>query len=504
MAALLLAGVALRANAQAPPLWNGLERGPYAVGMSIEYHLDYSRTWMVTTPAGASTPVEHARPIRLTIWYPSTTLSAPARSFGDYLKYAADDARFAAANAFLFRRDSSAYVQGDFRGSELLYRRLIETPTAARRDAPQASGVFPLIVYAAGWNSLSPDNTVLAELLASYGYIVVTVPQLPTAATSSELAVSVGDLETQMRDLEIALGALRVRAGVDPTRTVLLGYSMGGIASLWLAGRHAGISALIGLDPSFGASQWTTFAARPEYLDVASIRIPMLVLQSGNSAVVGSQSRAIVNSLAYSDRFVLRIPEATHGDFSDFPAIMSALSAPWDSSLHTLGAAVRAHQTITRTTLQFIQAVFANTTKAFREQESSGLLFLPRAEVPSSTEISSMIATVGYDSTHAILSRVRVRYPGLAFVNQRELNGEGYRLLAAKNVTSAVGVFRVNTDFWPSSGNAYDSLADGYIAAGDVKAAIAAYRRALAVEPSYANAVAARRYLAEHRGVRPH
>jgi tetratricopeptide (TPR) repeat protein len=51
---------------------------------------------------------------------------------------------------------------------------------------------------------------------------------------------------------------------------------------------------------------------------------------------------------------------------------------------------------------------------------------------------------------------------------------------------AAIDVFTVNAEVFPGSANVWDSLGDGYRAAGDIDAAIASYRKALEVDPTFA------------------
>jgi len=60
----------------------------------------------------------------------------------------------------------------------------------------------------------------------------------------------------------------------------------------------------------------------------------------------------------------------------------------------------------------------------------------------------------------------------------------GYDLLGSRSNVAAVKVFELNVALHPGSSNAYDSLGDGYAAAGDTAAAIRAYTRALTLDPN--------------------
>ncbi len=66
------------------------------------------------------------------------------------------------------------------------------------------------------------------------------------------------------------------------------------------------------------------------------------------------------------------------------------------------------------------------------------------------------------------------------------MNALGYELLGQGRVDEAVAVFELNVEAYPRSANVYDSLGDGFRARGDREAAIAAYQKALEVDPNFA------------------
>ena len=67
------------------------------------------------------------------------------------------------------------------------------------------------------------------------------------------------------------------------------------------------------------------------------------------------------------------------------------------------------------------------------------------------------------------------------------LNRVGYSLLQNKRVADAIEIFKLNVRDFPGSANAFDSLGDGYAAAGNREEAIKAYEKALAIDPNFAS-----------------
>ncbi len=79
------------------------------------------------------------------------------------------------------------------------------------------------------------------------------------------------------------------------------------------------------------------------------------------------------------------------------------------------------------------------------------------------------------------------RKAGVHLLEER-VNRNGYELLQAGSLAQAISVFRLNVLAFPESGNAYDSLGEGYLAAGDTTRAIENYRKSLALDPGNGNA----------------
>jgi CubicO group peptidase (beta-lactamase class C family) len=68
------------------------------------------------------------------------------------------------------------------------------------------------------------------------------------------------------------------------------------------------------------------------------------------------------------------------------------------------------------------------------------------------------------------------------------LNSMGYNYLSAGNVADAVKILTLNTEIFPNSGNAYDSLAEACLANKQPGEALRYYRKSLALDSKNANA----------------
>lgn len=68
------------------------------------------------------------------------------------------------------------------------------------------------------------------------------------------------------------------------------------------------------------------------------------------------------------------------------------------------------------------------------------------------------------------------------------LNRIGYAFLSQEQVQDAIAVFSLNTDIFPQSANAFDSLGEALLASGDRDGALVKYRKVLSLDPGNANA----------------
>lgn len=78
---------------------------------------------------------------------------------------------------------------------------------------------------------------------------------------------------------------------------------------------------------------------------------------------------------------------------------------------------------------------------------------------------------------------------GAGTLSENDINAIGYRLSALEKHDEAIHIFLMNTRLHPASGNAYDSLAEGYMNSGQKERAIANYNKSLELDPDNNNAV---------------
>jgi predicted dienelactone hydrolase len=148
----------------------------------------------------------------------------------------------------------------------------------AVRDAPSAGTNLPLVIVSHGYSNDPVAMTWLTENLASKGYVVAAIrhddpPITDRTRFLQPLMRRPLDIAFVARVLQSMLGADGL---VDPTRTALIGYSMGGYGVLTAAGAT--------LDPAGGAvklvpgGMMQPYARGGALLDAVAVRNPRAVV----------------------------------------------------------------------------------------------------------------------------------------------------------------------------------------------------------------------------------
>jgi predicted dienelactone hydrolase len=111
-------------------------------------------------------------------------------------------------------------------------------PGIAVRDAAPAAGRFPLLIVSHGYSNATVALSWLTENLASKGYVVAAIrhedpPITDRSKFAEPLLRRPLDIAFVTRTLQLMLGG---EGRVDPSRTALIGYSMGGYGVLTAGG----------------------------------------------------------------------------------------------------------------------------------------------------------------------------------------------------------------------------------------------------------------------------
>lgn len=295
----------------------GLPAGELAVGFRLLEDEDASRT--VT---GGIRGAAHPRPIRTYLWYPaSESRRAQPLTFGRYAALADGDVwpaeiagelreRLEYANGPLARSLSAA----DFEG-------LLARPMHSVENAAPLNGPFPLIVIGLGLSYESPITfAATAEYLAGRGFVVATAPLVGTHVPVVSLTVA--DLETQVRDLELVIARARQFSFVDSERLGVVGFDVGGMAGLVLTMRNPDVDAFVSLDSGIQYPHGSGLPRSSPYYDPLALQVPWLhAAQPRNDQAPAGNAASLYDEAVHSDRYWLRVEGLGHADFTSYALV---------------------------------------------------------------------------------------------------------------------------------------------------------------------------------------
>src|SRR5947209_6468846 len=474
------------------PFWGRLTAGPYAVGFRTIYEFDRTRTWRVTR--GYEKPFApdlNGRPIRISVWYPAVPdARAQQLRFENYVNPGGPK-EFNELNTIMELREKVSSVYHDH------WADVLKTPVNAYSNAPPAMGRFPLALYAGSLNSTSTTTVfVLAEFLASHGYVVATVPLLGPTNENTEQGRTPSDRERAIEDLEFAWSVIRTQPSVDETKVGVFGKSLGGIEAIILAMRNANVSAVIGLDATYGfKGNEKVMAELPDYAP-RKMRAAFLDIRRDWDDPASVLNLSAEHAFHYSDRSFVTIKNMNHFDFDSDAMIAFEFHLPFGPTEmanpgRTRETAYRGYQSVCQMVLDFFDEKLkgdrsgAERLRTDVARADGGVLKHEDALTPppSGAEFVTIISGRGFDDATALVDRYRREIPDEMVVDQNEFGNVGYRLIAERRFQEAIAIMRLVVYAYPDSANAAGSLPDAYLAAGQNDLARVALQQSLKVIP---------------------
>lgn len=266
-------------NAPVPPLWGLAAPGVHEVG--------YRR---VDDSTGA-----------VSVWYPARS-SGRRMTVREYLY--ADTARLV---NFLTGAGASDTTIG-----ALLASRTFASFLAKPMDSP-----FPVVLIAHGNGQDLFDQLVLAEFLASNGFVVASTPS-PMIKRPMTNENQIGEFaRVQADDMSRALHAVSQSLRVDSTHVAIVGHSFGARSALLMAMSDQRVRALVSLDGGIGtATGRASFESAPGF--TSDLKLPPLLHFYERLDAFMAPDFSFLASLRFASATLTPVAELHHQHFTSY------------------------------------------------------------------------------------------------------------------------------------------------------------------------------------------
>ena len=499
---LVACGAATNGFAQNGSLFHFVEKpGTHAVGLTIVEQYDNSRGFEYRTDdLGKPYPGKRTRPLQTLVWYPAEHGNAKAMTVGDYLSITGTELSFG--------RPKPSIKEDEWRSALSL---TLPIPLWAVRDAPLASGRFPLIIYAPGASEVAWDNADLCEYLASYGYVVVSSPDM--GARSRSMTIDLAGIDAEARDISFLIGYAQTLPNVDVSKVAVVGASFGGISNVFAAARDNRIDALVALDGSVRYAPGLVKMAGDVHPEEMSI--PLLFFEQRNFSLedqgrfltdAWKDGPNVLNAWTHGDLTVVHMLGLSHAEFSsmqqrnenmwweemwwDEDHLRATKQADYGPEEASLG-----YGWVARYTLQFLDAYLKHNSEAMTflvsppgkngvPQHVMTVRYRAAAAAPVSfEEFRAAIGRQGFNRIEDVYAAFHRRKPDFR-LEEGSVFDWADELIGDNHLREAIALLKLNLQIHPDSSAAYATLGDAYVKSGQTRPAIESYKGSLERDPT--------------------
>lgn len=279
------------------------ESQPTGVGFRVVQAADSTRRYL--SPAG-----EVPRPVQLMVWYPGS--GGRPLTYADYVRAPTDSSRLGPAAAAVLLRGIFE-TSFDTTLSPARFEAAVAAPVPATDGARPEGHARPLVILTPGLRAPAFGHSELAERLAAAGHVAVAWPSFGTAHDSA-LGFDPAGIRVLLDDLRQVIRVARGLPSVDPTRVLLVAWSVTGVPAVQLAIEDSTVRGLISLD---AATEYAYGDALLDSLgvDAARLTVPSLHLVAGSNRFNVPRSDRTWRSRPPSLATRLVIPDLAHGEF---------------------------------------------------------------------------------------------------------------------------------------------------------------------------------------------
>ena len=475
------------------PLFHFTEpAGPYGVGLKVVDQYDFSRTWRPAVDAmGKPYAGERARPLQTLIWYPAEKSGRKPMTVQDYSDLLATETSFDKPE---LSPDSKQWIDA--------MKPTLKDSLWAVKDAKAVAGRFPLVIYAPSFTSTSWENADLCEYLASHGYVVVAGPDM--GANTREMTSDVEGINAQAQDISFLIGYAQTLPNTDMSEIAVAGFSWGGLSNLFAAARDNRIDALVALDGSMRYFPW--LVKQSGYVHPEEMALPLLFFAQGAISLEDQARRPegkdfegpnVLNTWTHGDLVTVDDMALVHVEHSSMYQRNEDLWKNYAKNRkgdYSRADGIVGYAWVARYTLEFLDAYLKHnaTAMAFLKKtpaENGVPLHLLTAEFRAAKGAPVTVETLrqklgqqGFDHAADVYAAMKKEKPEFKVAEPAMYEWAG-ELQEDGHLPEAIDILKLNTEMYPDSSNAYETLGEAYEKAGQKPSAIESYKKALEKDP---------------------
>jgi dienelactone hydrolase len=451
--------------------WKGLKAGPHGVGFRAVATADATRSFQTPTDYfGRPRPGFGNRPVQVSVWYPAQKdPGAAPMTYGDYVALLAwelgpartgEADRQSAREQFIRMSGLPVTPQG-----RAAFERLWAEKVWATRDAKPAPGKFPVLISAPGQGYPAFDNSVMAEFLASHGFVVLAAPS--AGSDGRDMPGGPLAMETGSRDMEYLLGFAQALAQVDPDRVAAMGFSLGGSSAALFALRNARVKALVSLDGVLRDDRTLTELKVFPWFLPGRLRAPLLWIACGpGNSLPGFGEGSFPEEARYAEVVKAVFPGLLHHDFSSMSSLQRRRA---QDATKDWTSATASYEAASRLILAFLQSRLNGVERGL-DQEPANLCRVTsrpaRKAPPTPMDFRETAARDGFASASELVQTVRREAPDSLPLFEEPMVLLGYEALGASDTKLALQVFALTVETFPDSIDGSYGLGKACVAEG--------------------------------------
>lgn len=443
---------------QTSVLWGNLKPGEFGVGFRAVNIYDYSRSYINA----------EGRPIQIAIWYPAEKSKRSTQMlFKEYLDLYLVEESLAELTE-QERKDNWTSWSKSYARYKVEPEKILDARAAAIKDAQVSKGRFPLIVYGAGSQGEAFENFILAEYLASHGFVVAASPSVGIYQHVMSSTADIRGAEGQARDMEFILAKMHDFPSVNWNKIGLVGWSRGALSSALVQMRNYQVKAVVSLDGSLPQHEAT--ASLSTSYDISRMQVPYMFMVGNDEK---SAALEYTKRIKYADTYYLNFPKLVHTDFSSIYAYLPATVTDEPSAEQQIKKS--GYETICRYALNCFKANLLDDSQSRQflqnSPEANGvnqiqLIYDTKKSLPAppgQDEFFNIIRNDRIEKANEIYRKVKSIDPEYKIAREMDMVELAFELFnRRKRNADAIEVMKLAVEEFPDSYEAQGYLAEIY------------------------------------------